>query len=968
MPDEDLARIEQRWMQAHREAKVDEPQVKPGQPKFFATYPYSYMNSYPHVGHAYTMMRADLMVRFQRMLGKNTLFPFAYHLTGTPIWAAAQRIREGEPKQVKILQDQGFSPEQVARFADPQEWARFFPGAWRTDVQRLGMSIDWTREFVTTDANPHYDAFIRWQFRKLREQGFVEKGKHPVVWCPKDNMPVADHDRAEGEGETPQEWTLIKLRLREADAKKLGLHSPAFLVAATLRPETMYGQTNAWVEPSLIYSTLLVGEETWVVAPSAARKIPLQLDHVAPEEVQILGSKLLGMMVHAPARDAEVPVLPLLGKLIHPEKGTGIVTSVPSDAPVDFAGLRFLQAHPEELQKARLDERLVRGLQPVPIIDTPGLGDAPAKVVVERERIRGPMEKEKLDAATEEVYKAGFYAGVMKVGPFAGQTVQEAKERIREALLSRGEAAKFWEPSGKVVCRCLTACVVKLVSDQWFLRYSDAGWKQRTHAAMDQASIYPEVARKQFHHVVDWLHDWACARESGLGTKLPWDERWVIESLSDSTIYMAYYTIVPVLRTVDAQDVSDAAFDFVLLGKGSAQGAARGTLTAAKLDEMRRAFTYWYPLDFRNSGKDLLQNHLTFMVFNHVAVFPPEHWPRGISVNGWVMVDGAKMSKSAGNFVTLRQALDQHGTSAVRLALANAGEGLDDANFEQEFAAQAGKKLRGWLAALHEQPSLRDARNDADASFHSTLARLVLDARGAMERAEFRTALKLAFFDLPREWQWYLRRSGGSAETELWARYRRTAVLLMVPFVPQVAEEAWRGIGGKGLAVEQRFPEVHAAEVDPAADQRERFLRGVLDDAREILKVTSLQPKRIVLYTSPAWKREALHVAAEVAQQGKLDVGSFLKAANAQPGLKPHAKDLPKLAQAWVRDLGSLKPEEFRQRAGLDELAALRGAAKFLEQELGAPVEACAADEPAIEDPVGKAKHATPGRPAIWIS
>ncbi|HEV8360025.1 MAG TPA: leucine--tRNA ligase [Candidatus Thermoplasmatota archaeon] len=968
LPDEDLAAIEQRWMQRYREARVDEPRVEPGRPKFFATYPYSYMNAFPHVGHAYTMSRVDFMVRFQRQLGRNTLFPFAYHITGTPIQAAANRIRDGEPKMLKIMADQGIPAADVPKFAEPRTWAEFFPKEWRKDVQRLGLAIDWRREFVTTDANPHYDAFIRWQYRKLYEKGYVAKGNHPVVWCPKDSQPIADHDRTEGEGATPQEWTLVKLKLRDPDARRLGLHTPAFLVAATLRPETMYGQTNVWVEPELVYQALDVAGESWVVSPSAAVKIPLQQKDVVQEPVQVLGRRLLGLMVHAPAREAEIPVLPLEGKLIQPDKGTGIVTSVPSDAPVDFAGLRFLQAHPEVVREHRLDEKMILKLQPIPIIATPGFGPAPARDVVEKMGIRGPSEKEKLDAATEEVYKAGFYAGTMLVGAFQGRAVQEAKERIKAELLARGAAARFWEPSERVVCRCLTAGVVKMVSDQWFVRYSDEAWKARAHQAVDQLTAYPAEAKKQFHYVLDWLRDWACARGTGLGTKLPWDPKWVIESLSDSTIYMAYYALVPHLLDVDAKDLSDAAFDVVLLGQGSTQGAAKGTLTSAKLDAMRAEFLYWYPMDFRNSGKDLVQNHLMFMVFHHAALFPKEHWPRGISVNGWVMVDGAKMSKSAGNFVTLRQALDHHGASAVRLALANAGEGLDDANFEQEFAAQAPRKLKAWLASLREAPPLRAAPDDADASFRSTLARLVLEARGAYERAEFRTALKVAFFDLPREWQWYLRRAGGSAHEDVWTRYRRVAIRLMVPLVPHVAEEAWHAAGGQGLAIDAGFPEARPDEVDPIAEQREDFLRGTLQDAREILKVTGIKAQRIVLYAAPAWKREALEVAAEVAKQGKLDVGGFLKAANARASLKPHAKELPKLAQGLLKDLGSLRPEQLAQRAALDERAALEGARTFLSVELGAPVEVVAADAPGVEDPADKAKFAAPGRPAIWVA
>jgi len=58
---------------------------------------------------------------------------------------------------------------------------------------------------------------------------------------------------------------------------------------------------------------------------------------------------------------------------------------------------------------------------------------------------------------------------------------------------------------------------------------------------------HPET-RHQFITTLDWLHEWACSRSYGLGTHLPWDPQWLIESLSDSTIYMAYYTVAHLLH------------------------------------------------------------------------------------------------------------------------------------------------------------------------------------------------------------------------------------------------------------------------------------------------------------------------------------------------------------------------------------------------------------------------------------
>src|SRR2546429_5772084 len=106
----------------------------------------------------------------------------------------------------------------------------------------------------------------------------------------------------------------------------------------------------------------------------------------------------------------------------------------------------------------------------------------------------------------------------------------------------------MYEPSGVVICRCMTPAIVKVVDNQWFLSYADPAWKAKVHEAIASMDLYPEALRKWFDYVTDWLRDWPCAHHRGLGTTLPWDSNWVIESLSDSTIYMAYYTIAHALQ------------------------------------------------------------------------------------------------------------------------------------------------------------------------------------------------------------------------------------------------------------------------------------------------------------------------------------------------------------------------------------------------------------------------------------
>ena len=93
-------------------------------------------------------------------------------------------------------------------------------------------------------------------------------------------------------------------------------------------------------------------------------------------------------------------------------------------------------------------------------------------------------------------------------------------------------------------------------------------------------------------------------------------------------------------------------WDFIFLDRDPPSDAQ---IPVETLQRLRREFEYWYPFDIRVSGKDLIQNHLTFSLYNHTAIFPREKWPKGFRCNGHVMVNSEKMSKSRGNFLTLEQ-------------------------------------------------------------------------------------------------------------------------------------------------------------------------------------------------------------------------------------------------------------------------------------------------------------------------
>jgi len=173
-----------------------------------------------------------------------------------------------------------------------------------------------------------------------------------------------------------------------------------------------------------------------------------------------------------------------------------------------------------------------------------------AVTVCEELKIKNQHEADKLAEAKDKTYLKGFTQGVMIVGEYSGRKVSEAKPLLKEKLVHTGEAVLYSEPESKVVSRSGDDCVVAL-TDQWYITYGEEEWAILTRECLDRLDAFSSEARTNFEQCLGWLERWAVSRSYGLGTKLPWDPEYLIESLSDSTIYMAYYTIAHLLQQGD---------------------------------------------------------------------------------------------------------------------------------------------------------------------------------------------------------------------------------------------------------------------------------------------------------------------------------------------------------------------------------------------------------------------------------
>ncbi|XP_069340264.1 leucine--tRNA ligase, cytoplasmic [Eulemur rufifrons] len=1001
--------IQQKWdTEKVFEVNASNLEKQTSEGKYFVTFPYPYMNGRLHLGHTFSLSKCEFAVGYQRMKGKSCLFPFGLHCTGMPIKACADKLKreievygcppdfpdeeeEEEEINVKtediiikdkakgkkskatakagsskyqwsIMKSLGLSDEEIVKFSEAEHWLDYFPPLAIQDLKRMGLKVDWRRSFITTDVNPYYDSFVRWQFLTLRERNKIKFGKRYTIYSPKDGQPCMDHDRQTGEGVGPQEYTLIKLKVLEPYPFKLsGLKGKnIFLVAATLRPETMFGQTNCWVRPDMKYIGFeTVNGDIFICTQRSARNMSYQGftkdNGVVPVVKELMGEEILGASLSAPLTSYKVIyVLPML--TIKEDKGTGVVTSVPSDSPDDFAALRDLKKKQALRAKYGIRDDMVLPFEPVSVIEIPGFGNLSAVTICDELKIQSQNDREKLAEAKEKLYLKGFYDGIMVVDGFKGQKVQDVKKAIQKKMIDTGDALTYMEPEKQVMSRSSDECVVALC-DQWYLDYGEENWKKQTSQCLKNLETFCEETRRNFEATLDWLQEHACSRTYGLGTRLPWDEQWLIESLSDSTIYMAFYTVAHLLQGgnlrgqaesplgIRPQQMTKEVWDYVFFKEAP---FPKTQIPKEKLDQLKQEFEFWYPVDLRVSGKDLVPNHLSYYLYNHVAVWPEqsEKWPTAVRANGHLLLNSEKMSKSTGNFLTLTQAIDKFSADGMRLALADAGDTVEDANFVETMADAGILRLFTWVEWVKEMlanwNSLRSgpANTFNDRVFASEMNAGIIKTDQNYEKMMFKEALKTGFFEFQAAKDKYRELAIEGMHRELVFRFIEVQTLLLAPFCPHVCEHVWTLLGKPDSIMNASWPV--AGPVDEALIRSSQYLMEVAHDLRLRLKNYMMpakgkktdkqppqKPSHCTIYVAknyPPWQHTTLSVLRNhfEANSGKLPDNKVIAAElGSLPELKKYMKKVMPFVAMIKENLEKMGPRVLDLQLEFDEQAVL---------------------------------------------
>ena len=955
----DPARAKQ-WQAAWAAAGLAEGKRDPTRAKFFALNAYPGTSGLLHVGHLRGYAYLDALHRYHRARGHAVLFPFGVHASGLPAVSWAQKIRDRDPVTLAQLDDAHVPEADRASLEDPENAARFLGRTYCDALRSMGALFDESTYLTTIDDD--YRAFIGWQMRTLRSLGAFGQGDYFASVCPVCGPVAVDASETDldsgGDAEIVR-FVLVPFRLGDGRV----------LLAATLRPETVFGVTNLWLAPGGELVVWHHGAEEYLVARPGAERLVEQ--HGGRIGHAVAASDLIGREVRVPLVGRTVPIL--ASALVDPAIGTGVVMSVPAHAPADAAALAELAP----ADRARIGEIPVLIATDGPAAMTAseqaltGGSGTPAERALRATAATGLADRRPVDEATDRLYRLEFVRGRMVVPPFAGLPVREARDRVAERLAQEGGSFVLQEFSKPVICRNKHTVVVRRVPDQWFLRYGDPAWKAVTRDRLARLTTSPAEYAAELHGILDWFDDRPCARKGRwLGTPLPFDPSWIVEPIADSTIYMAYFVVRRFVARgrVRTEQLTDAFFDRVLLGRGDGEPS----IPPALQDEIRAEFLYWYPLDLNIGGKEHKNVHFPVFLYTHAKIFPEDLAPRGIFVNGWITgASGLKLSKkeigTKGGIPPLEAALERWGADALRLYYVATAAPISDVQWDPDAVDASAGRLPDIERLVRQSRGEGAGHPELAAWLGSQAHRSIARARDAMDRADVRAFAEEVYVNFPALLRRYYARGGvPDATTD---RMGRAWIRLLAIVTPHLAEELGEG-RLPGLAAAEPFPDPGEFALASEAEARERYLDRVEEDLRAVrrpaLERGEAAPDELVFFVAAPWKAEVEGWMREaVDREGIPTIRSIMDRARVHAEVRAHLAEIPK----YVERVGPLvRSEPPPSGPAVDEPATLRAAEGYLARRLGiGSVLVVPESEGAPHDPMGRRDRARPGRPAFFL-
>lgn len=765
----DPQKVEPKWQNYWAERKLHKTEIKPSDKKFYCLEMFPYPSGKIHMGHVRNYAIGDVIARYKRMRGYNVLHPMGWDAFGLPAENAA--IKHG---------------------VHPSKWTYENIDYMKKQLNMMGLSYDWGREVTT--CSPEYYKWNQWFFIKMLEKGLAYRKSSFVNWCPSCATVLANEQVIDTKC-----WrcdsVVIQKELEQWFLKITHYAGELLQACDELRgwPEKVCIMQKNWIgksegvevdfridgmdEKIRIFTTrqdTLFGATFVCLAPGHNLAEKLVSDKDAFEKVKARYGKMdekLGLFTGHyainPMNNEKIPIY--VANFVLMEYGTGAIMSVPAHDQRDF----------DFAKKYDLPIRVVI----VPACDTENGRNG--------ETAKSPSLRvsESPSLAIKEAYEDE--GTLINSGQFSGLGSDTARKEIAGFIEEKGigrrivnyklrdwgiSRQRYWGTPIPVICCDRCGIVPVPEKDLPVILPEDVKFTGKGGS--------PLLESEKFLHI-------DCPKCGGRAKR----ETDTMDTFVDSSWYFVAYCLKDSneLKNKEAPEPIDMQ---------------------SAICNPQSAINYWMPVDQYIGGVEHAVLHLLYSrffarVMRDLGLLNISEPFTNLLTQGMVIKDGAKMSKSKGNVVDPDYLIERYGADTSRLFSLFAAPPERDLDWSDKGVEGAYRFLnRIWGIVYKNRDALCVKRNELkkiDASrllrkAHQTIKRVTTD----IEREyHFNTAIA-ALMELINEITSFEPES--DEDFAIFKFAIETALLLLSPFSPHIAEELWEAIGNKPSIFEQRWP------------------------------------------------------------------------------------------------------------------------------------------------------------------
>jgi leucyl-tRNA synthetase len=898
----DFKSIVPKWQKRWQDARIFEVKKDSKKKKYYVLE----MLPYPtatglHMGHVRNYAMGDAVARFRRMQGFNVIYPMGYDALGMPAENAA-----------------------IKHKSHPKVFTEKAMDAIRKDQKGLGLSYDWSREIAT--CYPEYYRWNQWIFLKLLEKGLVYKKDAAVNWCSRCNTVLANEQVESGKC-----W-----RCKSAVGSK-------FL--------------NQWFFRITGY----------------AEELLKNLEKLEwPENVKTMQRNWIGKSHGAMIRFKFAEGFKLGDK--------GYVETF-TTRPDTLPNTTFMVVAPDHPVALKLISGTKHEKECLKFIDVVKRQSPAERMSPEKEKsgvftgryVLNPITGFKCPVWLANFALAEYGTGVVMASGHDERDVEFANKygiKIRYNLVPKGMTYKLWDP------------ISKAYTGYEGVLYESGQFTGMTgEKAMEAIPDWLEKTKQGKRAVNYKLRDWLISRQRYWGTPIP-------------IINCGKCGAVPVPeKDLPVRLPEDVKFT----GKGNPLASTPSFLdtkcpkckgpakretdtmdtfvdsswyffryTSPKHDKgpfEKEEAAYWMPVDQYIGGVEHAILHLMYARFFSMALADlgltkvREPFTR-LFTQGMVIKDGRKMSKSFGNVVSQDEVAKKYGIDTARIFLLFLAAPEKELEWSDEGIIGSFKFLnraQGIIEGSGEAErsgKLETRDRQMAAKVHSTIKAVT----EGIENFRFNKCIG----SLMKLTNSIVRYMENSPHKKVTGEAAESMALLLAPFAPHLAEEAWEMLGKKPFVSTAKWPKANEKLIDPKLEKMESFTEQTLLDMKNAIKLSKIgKPGKITVYIAPEWKHTLYKSVLDwYARNGgkKKPISEMMK----DPEIRKHGKYALKMSERIAKE----HVAGVEMLTGHEEYQALSEARESFEKELE-----CKVDVQKVTDQrTDKALRAEPGKPGIEVA